>query len=158
MFLTTLTLDHVNFYRAHDGVVAGWASIVKSTLPTVTSLSFRNPGAFSTEEPFDDAEEHRAFTELAAVLESLRQDIQHINIGITRVSHGCMMYLTYPEKPFHPRKTSRIWFCLRGLALYITFLTGLYRLVKGIWPSLVSITLEGLWIPTTLRDQCPAGS
>lgn len=89
--ITSLAIDHVKFHRARDEIV-GWASVVKSALPTVISLVFRTPGTFSADDALDAAQERRAFKELAAVLESLRQTIRHVHVG-TSVSPECGLYI-----------------------------------------------------------------
>lgn len=102
--ITSLAINHVKFHRGHREV-ARWASVVKSVLPTVTSLSFCKPGAPSTGSA---TEEHGAFTELAAVLESLQQFDRHIHIGSTLESQYCFAPGASPPS----QKSFEIWCCL----------------------------------------------
>lgn len=89
--IKSLSIDHLDSISDYT-VFLGWSALVKSALPTLSSLEFRKIGAISPGEPFDSAGERSAFTELATALETARDSIQYIHIGSTVADHGCVVY------------------------------------------------------------------
>lgn len=92
-----LDIDHMKFLqfasaRYKTGTYIGWSKLVQDALPSLKSLTFRKTGASSPEEPFDAAEERKAFAELVMVLEAARESIEYIGLVTTHSNYGCVFF------------------------------------------------------------------
>jgi len=135
-----LVIDHLKFRHSVGSV--GWSALVKGALPTLASLTFRKAGACSPQEPFDGAAERTAFRELATALESARESIRFVCIGSTYALQGCVVYgIRVGDKPVSQANFEDLV---------------LPTLLRGSWPNLETLTLEGLIIPSNVKHAIPS--
>lgn len=104
-----LDIDHMvshestRFTTYWSEIFVGWSNLIfipGKTLPSITSLTYCQTGAFSLERSGISTQERESFSELSKAFEIVRSSIQHIRILITPLPrHGCVREEQDPDVP-----------------------------------------------------------